>query len=100
MGILKAILPDGTEVEREISRHTSYNYGLAAFRDGRWVLISVHREERTAKHKRDRLAGFYAPDKGFCAHECLKVVPIVRDFAKEKDNHAQTSTMVNHPAVA
>lgn len=100
MGILKAVLPDGTEVEREISRHTSYHYGLAAFRSGRWVLISVHQREETAKHKRKRLAGFLAPDKGFCARECLKVIPIVRDSPEGMVKHAQASTMVNHPVVA
>lgn len=99
MGILRAILPDGTEVEREISRHTLYRHGLAAFRDGRWVLISVHREEKTAEYKRKRLAGFYVPDKEFCARESLKVIPIVRDSSDMEIDHVQSSTMVSHSAV-
>ena len=96
MGILKAIMPDGTEEEREIGRHTLYHFGLAALRDKRWVLVSVHREFTTADTKRRRLSRVYSADKGQSPVERLKVVPILA----ENENHSQSSTKLNESAVS
>jgi hypothetical protein len=82
MGILRATLPDGAEIEHRISRHEVYSYGLVANRDGRWVLISVHKTSKAAGQKCKRMAGFYKPDKSFCAMESLKVIavkPVLED---------------------
>ena len=77
MGVLKALLPDGTTVEREICRHTVYNHGLAVLRMGRWVLVSVHRKKETAQVKGRRLALSLKLDEAFCSETCVKVVPLV-----------------------
>ena len=103
MGTLRALLPDGTFVEREIHRHTVYEWGLAVHREGRWILVSVHRKEATARIKAKRLARSLESDTPAWARKSVKVVPllpIVHDSDHEDENHAQSSTRVNGPAVA
>lgn len=103
MGILRALLPDGTFVEREIHQHTLYGWGLAVNREGRWVLVSVHRKEATARIKAQRLARSLESDTPKWARKSVKVVPllpIVHDSDLEDENHPQTSTKVNGPAAA
>lgn len=103
MGILRALLPDGSTVEREIHQHTVYRWGLAVDRDGRWVLVSVHRKEATARIKAERLARSLESDTPKWARKSVKVVPlipIVHDQDHEHENHSQSSTRVNRPVVA
>jgi len=103
MGILRALLPDGSTVEREIHRHTLYRWGLSVHRDGRWILVSVHRKEATARIKAQRLGRSLESDTPKWARKSVKVVPlipIVHDSDLEDENHSQSSTRVNGPVAA
>lgn len=79
MGTLKALMPNGAVIEREMSRPSRYSHGLAILRGDQWVLLSVHTSHAMASKNLKRLERSFCGGQAFGDYPEIEVIPLVRD---------------------